>query len=135
MFYIFFAILTDNSGEKSNKKLQQKSNPSLAMPSNESTSTDQPRLIPSNHCCVGDFVALRLVKYEHEIPQIGKVLKVDDMNVTIEWWIGGYNKTWICWKKEKGESVTETVPKNAVIHKITFTKSMRISSNLKADLI
>ena len=54
------------------------------------SSTDQSKPLPSNHCCVGDFVALRLVKYEDEIPQIGKVLEVDNMNVTVEWWIGGY---------------------------------------------
>lgn len=103
------------------------------MPSNQST--DQPRVIPSNHCCLGDFVALRLVKYEEKIPQIGKVLKVDDMNVTIEWWIGGISKTWTYWKKEEGEPVTETVPKNAEILKVSFTKSMRISSNLKVSLM
>ena len=40
------------------------------------SSTDQSRPIPSNHCCVGDFVALRMVKYEDEIPQVGKVVEV-----------------------------------------------------------
>ena len=44
-------------------------------------------------------------------------------------------RLWICWKKEKGEPVTERIPKNAVINKVTFTKSMRLSSTLKADLM
>ena len=117
---------------KISKKKAKRNNDSILVPLN--SSMDQSKPVLSNHCCVGDFVALRLSKYEDEIPQIGKVVKVDEMNVTIEWWIGNYSKTWICWRQEKGEPVTETVPRNAVIHKVTFTKSMRISSNLKEDL-
>lgn len=103
------------------------------MPSITNLSTDQSRSVCSD-CCEGDFVALRLSKYDDEIPQIGRVVAVDEMDVTIEWWIGSYNTTWICWKKEKGEPIIETVPKNAVIYKVTFTKSMRISSSLKTNL-
>ena len=55
------------------------------------------------------------------------------MSVTIEWWVGNYNSTWICWK-QRGEPVKETFTKNTVIYKVNFTKSMRISSGLKADL-
>ena len=56
------------------------------------------------------------------------------MNVTIEWWVGSYHTTWICWKKQRGEPVQETVPKNAVIYKVNFTRSMRITSSLRSDL-
>ena len=38
-------------------------------------------------------------------------------------------------EERKREPVTETIPKTAVIHKVTLTKSSRISSNLKPDLI
>ena len=95
---------------------------------------EQAKPVRSNDCCEGDFVALRLSKYEDEIPQIGRVVAVDEMNVTIEWWIGSYRTTWICWKKNSGEPIKETVPKNAVIYKVNFTKSMRITTRLKNDL-
>ena len=64
-----------------------------------SPTTDQAteaRPVCSNQCCEGDFVALSLFKYEDEIPQIGRVVAVDEINVTIEWWIGSYHTTWIC---------------------------------------
>ena len=96
--------------------------------------TNPTKPVRSNHCCEGDFVALRLSKYEDEIPQIGRVVAVDQMDVTIEWWIGSYHTTWICWKKDRGEPITETVPKNAVIYKVNFTKSMRITASLRNDL-
>ena len=79
-------------------------------------------------------MALRPSKYEEEIPQIGKIKDMDDLNVTIEWWIGSYGGTWICWRKERGEPVFETFPRNAVLCKIHLTKSMRLTSNEKSQL-
>ena len=49
---------------------------------------------------VGEFVTLRLFKYNDEIPQIGKV-ELDEMNVTIEWWIGTFRDIWRQWKEKK----------------------------------
>jgi len=34
------------------------------------------------------MVALRLQKYADDLPQIGKVVNLTDMDVTVEWWIG-----------------------------------------------
>ena len=118
------AILQITIG-KVNKRKSKKKNESII----SNPPTDQARPICSNHCSEGDFVALRLSKYEDEIPQIGRVVAVDEMSVTIEWWVGNYNSTWICWK-QRGEPVKETFTKNTVIYKVNFTKSMRISSGL-----
>ncbi len=72
------------------------------------------------------MVALRLDKYADEIPQIGKVVKLTDMDVTVEWWIGCYSDTWREWK-ERGAVVTETFPRNAIIYSgIHFTKTFRL---------
>ena len=34
---------------------------------------------------VGQFAALRLHKYDDEIPQLAKILSVSDMEVNVEW--------------------------------------------------
>ena len=129
--FIDYSVKTNST---TRKKMKKNSN-SVGPTSNTCTPTDhKSELVPSNHCCEGDFVALRLAKYEDEIPQIGKVVMVDDMNVTIEWWIGRFNSTWICWRKHKGVPVEETFPKNADIYRIKFTKSMRLNTTLQADL-
>ena len=38
----------------------------------------------------GQFVAVYCPKYV-ELPQIGRVLSVDDSNVEVEWWLGTYS--------------------------------------------
>ena len=43
----------------------------------------------------------RLFKYNDEIPQIGKVVELDEMNVMIEWWIGIFRDIWRQWKEKK----------------------------------
>ena len=78
---------------------------------------------------VGDFVALRLVKYEDEIPQIAKVVRKDGFDVTVEWWVGTYSNLWTEWK-EKKQVVKETVPRNAIIMKVQLTKSRRLPTAL-----
>ena len=40
---------------------------------------------------VGKFAALRLHKYDDEIPQLAKILSIGDMEVNIEWWIGSWS--------------------------------------------
>lgn len=39
----------------------------------------------------GNFAATRLTKHEDKISQRGKIVKMEDMNVTVEWWIGRYS--------------------------------------------
>ena len=43
---------------------------------------------------VGQFAALCLHKYDDEIPQLAKILSVSDMEVNVEWWIGGWSNNW-----------------------------------------
>ena len=73
------------------------------------------------------MVSLRLHKYELDIPQIGKIVSLNTLDVTVEWWIGSYSSTWIQWK-EKGTVIEETFPRNAILTDgIEFTKSHRLT--------
>ena len=80
------------------------------------------------------MVALRLHKYADEIPQIGKIIGMTDLDVTVEWWVGSYSDTWMQWK-ERGSVITETIPRNAVLYSpVAFTKSLRLSSKTVEEL-
>ena len=82
----------------------------------------------------GTFVALRLAKYDDEIPQLAKVVSVSDMDVRIEWWTGRYRDVWTEWKV-KGKVVQETFPRNAVIRSsISLSRSNRLSNALVEEL-
>ena len=78
--------------------------------------------------------ALRLAKYDDEIPQIGQVVDLDELDVTVEWWIGRYADTWKCWKDKKGVPIQETFPKTAVLQRVIFTKSLRLNTSVKEEL-
>ena len=80
----------------------------------------------------GDFVALRLAKYDDEIPQLAKVEAVSDMDVTIQWSTGTYGDVWTEWKV-RGVVITETVPRNAVI-KSSLSRSNRMLPTLIKEL-
>ena len=76
---------------------------------------------------VGKMVALRLHKYEADLPQIGKVVKLTEFDVTVKWWIGTYYSTWIEWK-ERGKVIQETFPRNAILsNNVHFTKAFRLT--------
>lgn len=73
------------------------------------------------------MVALRLVCYSDEIPQIGKISDLTETEVTVEWWIGGYTNPWVEWKR-KNCVVKETFPRNAILcGDISFTKGLRLT--------
>jgi len=83
---------------------------------------------------VGQFVALRLAKYDDEIPQIAKVVRIDGSNVTVEWWMGSFSDNWREWK-EKNKVIQETFHRNAIIKSgITFTASKRLPQCLVEEL-
>ena len=95
---------------------------------------DVQNVSPPSDITVGCFAALRLAKYYDEIPQIGRVVALDTMNVTVEWWLGAYTDNWREWKV-RGKVVTETFPRNAVLcADITFTKSFRLPSSFVSKL-
>ena len=82
----------------------------------------------------GSFVALRLVKYDDEVPQLAKVVRVSDMDVTVDWWTGRFRDVWTEWKV-KGKVVRETYPRNAIIRgSITLSRSNRLSAALVKEL-
>ena len=75
------------------------------------TSTNEPQ--PAIK--VGDFVFFKMKKYEHEIPQIGKVIAYDGSKITVEWWTGTYSTTWTeC--RHKGTVLTEELDEEVVLH-------------------
>ena len=81
---------------------------------------------------VGKFAALCLNQYKHEVPQIGKVLKVSDDQVDIEWIVGTFSSVWIPWMT-KGKKMNVTVHRNVVIvSAIELSKSNRLK---KEDIL
>ena len=42
-------------------------------------------------------MALGLDEFKEELPQIAKVLAIDDDSITLEWWVGTYTGTWAPW--------------------------------------
>ena len=58
------------------------------------TTTDSSSLSPA--ISSDAIVAVYLEKYSDEIPQIGKVCKLDDDNVEIEWYTGCYSGNLVC---------------------------------------
>ena len=83
---------------------------------------------------IGEFVALRLAKYDDEVPQIAKVVALDELNVTVQWWMGSFSDNWREWKENK-KVVEETFHRNAIIKSgIKFTASKRLSQAIKQEL-
>ena len=108
-FALMFAYI-DYLGREASKKWHEEVKDLKVLP---------PKLLTLNtvgEADVGSFVVLRLAKYDDEIPHIGKVIREDDLNVTIEWWIGSYGSYWTDWK-QKNVMVCETFPRNVVIMK------------------
>lgn len=82
----------------------------------------------------GSMVALRLHKYKDEIPQIGRVMEITELDITVEWWVGTYHSTWIEWK-DRGKAIRETFPRNAIIrNNVSFTKSHRLTQTCIIEL-
>ena len=84
----------------------------------------------------GQFVAVYCPKYV-ELPQIGRVLSVDDSNVEVEWWLGTYSGTWRVWKTREAQKytiVTEILPRVAVLTGLEFTKAKRLPTAMAHKL-
>ena len=83
---------------------------------------------------LGEFVALRLSKYDDEIPQIGKVVSISEQDVLIQWWIGSYYDTWREWR-EKNQPVQEKMHRNSIIKSgIKFTSAKRLNKKTINEL-
>ena len=55
---------------------------------------------------VGQYVLLKCVKYERFLPQIGKICKLDEVTVTLEWLHGIYTSNFVYWK-QGGKPISE----------------------------
>ena len=118
---------SDTRQEKAKKKRSNVLEPPQPVLQNEPNQTVQ-------DIWPGTFVALRLAKYDDEIPQLAKVVSVSDMDVTVQWWMGRYRDVWTEWRV-KGEVVQETFPRTAVIRSsILLSRSNRLSNALVEEL-
>lgn len=79
--------------------------------------------------CPGQFVALKMKKYEDEEPQIGHVIVKDENAITIEWWVGSYTSIWVPWKIRGVQQLEETTT-DSVLWPVTLNKSNRIPKEL-----
>ena len=116
---------------KTAKTVPKKKKPSVSTTVPEDTATIGTVPAP---LLPGDFVALRLAKYDDEVPQVAKIISVTDLDVCVEWWIGKYHEAWTPWRSRDGV-VTETMPRSAVIKTgIQLTKSNRMNRKLITEL-
>jgi len=83
----------------------------------------------------GDYVTLKCQKYKEFVPQIGKVVAINEATVKVQWLEGEYDEEFKFWKGRRGKIITEDFPKRAVIGRINLTASMKLTdkdiSNLK----
>ena len=68
---------------------------------------------------------LKCAKYEQFLPQIGKICKLDETTVTVEWLHGTYTSNFVYWK-QGGKPISEVFPRRSILQTINFTKSMRL---------
>ena len=78
----------------------------------------------------GEFVALGLNEFKDELPQIARVLMIEEYVITVEWWVGPYSGTWNPW-------IVKSVEQTAVVHRncivlgnITLSKSNRLAKHI-----
>ena len=75
---------------------------------------------------VGDTVALKIMKYHEELPQLGKVVEISESSVTVDWLIGTYSGTFSFWK-EKGKVISEIYPLRGIICPLKLTSTMKLN--------
>ena len=78
----------------------------------------------------GQFVALGLDEFKHELPQIARILMIEEDVMTIEWWVGTYNGTWNPWTVKSVEQ-TAIVHRNCIVlGNVTLSKSNRLAKHI-----
>jgi hypothetical protein len=76
------------------------------------------------------MVALFVIGYSDEIPQIGEVLEVNNEDILLHWWDGTYSGSWRALVKRQGRPSapwTELVKKSNVLFEVSLTKSLKLS--------
>ena len=72
-------------------------------------------------------MALGLTEYSNELPQIARVLMVEEDLITVEWWIGSYSGTWNPWVVKSVEQ-TASVHKNCIVlRNVQLSRSNRLA--------
>ena len=82
--------------------------------------------------CQGEYVAVKCKKYKDR-PLIGKITTTDNVNTTIDWYVGTYSGTWKEWRgRQDGKAVvfSDNIPVKDILMKLSFTKSMRLPSTI-----
>ena len=82
---------------------------------------------------IGDYLAMNIFQYKDELPQIGKVLKIDASRVEIDWLIGSYSGIFTFWK-ERGVVIRDIYPLCGVMFPVKFTQSMRLEKTYVSTL-
>jgi hypothetical protein len=77
----------------------------------------------------GDVIAMKIHKYHDELPQIGRILRLDATTVTIQWMVGSYTGNFSYWK-EKGSIIAETFPRRGIMCRVLLTQSMRLGKEV-----
>ena len=66
-------------------------------------------------------------QYKDFLPQIGKLKKINESTITVQWLEGEYEGKWKFWKN-RGKIIQESFPIRALIREITFDKEMEFST-------
>lgn len=66
-------------------------------------------------------------KYKEFLPNIGRLIKLNETKVNVEWLEGDYDEQLTFWKGYRGRIITEEVPLRSVLCKVSLTASMTLS--------
>ena len=70
----------------------------------------------------GDFIAMQ---YREELTQIGKVVKLNESSVSVEWLVGSYSSTFSFWK-ERGRVICESFLLRGTVCRLKLTPAMNL---------
>ena len=73
----------------------------------------------------GDFIALQIMQYREELTQIGKVVKLNESSVSVEWLVGSYSGTFSFWK-ERGRVICESFLLRGTVCRLKLTPAMNL---------
>lgn len=77
---------------------------------------------------IGDFVALKIMQYHEDLPQIGKVVEITESSVSVDWLVGSYSSTFSFWK-EKGTVIREIFPLRGIVCPLKLTSAMKLTKD------
>ena len=75
---------------------------------------------------VGNYLSLKIKQYYEDLPQIGKVVKINDSSVTVDWLVGSYSGTFGFWR-ERGKVIREVYPLRGIMCHLKLTPAMKLT--------